>query len=238
MRPPCIVLMCAHARLAVALRNVVPARRHVGFEKALVAAQCWHRCNNGREGQSGNIDDRQAFVIGVMADRVQRSCCDQHDPIRSIMAWCPTTPLSDAMAQPGANRTWLSDLLRWIAEARSHRVICLVLGIWVFNGFDLAFTIISHQQGMLHEENPLARHMLQYGTTSIVLYKIGLVLIGSYPFLRFRRARISELGAYTILIAYAFLAIHWSMCVDWYTITLVNDINLAGIANTSFAPPQ
>ena len=154
------------------------------------------------------------------------------------MAWCPTRALSDALVEGNNSRTWLSDLWRWIAEARSHRVICLVFGIWLFNGFDLAFTIISHQQGMLHEENPFARHMLQYGTTSIVLYKIGLVLIGSYPFLRYRRARISELGAYTILIAYVFLALRWSMCVEWYTITLVNDINLADIANTGYAPPR
>jgi hypothetical protein len=103
----------------------------------------------------------------------------------------------------------------------------MVLGIWLFNGFDLAFTIISHHQGMLHEANPFARHVLQYGTASIMLYKVGLVLIGSYPFLRFRQAAIAELGAYTILIAYAFLAIHWAMCFEWYTVTLVNDINLA-----------
>jgi len=143
------------------------------------------------------------------------------------MSWCPTTPLQDAIAAPRDVRPWIADFFEWMAKARSHRVICIVLGIWLFNGFDLAFTIISHQQGMLHEENPLARHMLQYGTASIILYKIGLVLIGSYPFLRFRRTRIVELGAYTILIAYAFLAVHWSMCFEWYTVTIVNDVNLA-----------
>ncbi len=46
--------------------------------------------------------------------------------------------------------------MHWVAEARSHRVICLVLGIWLLNGFDLAFTILSHEQGVLHEENPVA----------------------------------------------------------------------------------
>ena len=29
-----------------------------------------------------------------------------------------------------------------------------------------------------------------------------------------------------VLIAYAFLAIHWSMCFEWYTVTIVNDVNL------------
>jgi len=120
--------------------------------------------------------------------------------------------------------------LHWIAEARAHRVILLVLGIWLLNGFDLAFTVISHQQGMLHEENPLARHMLHNGTASIVLFKTGLVLIGSYPLLRFRAARISELGAFTILFAYVLLAVHWAQVVDLNTIAInagVDPLNFA-----------
>ena len=154
------------------------------------------------------------------------------------MAWCPTRPLSDTLGGTGTGRLWLSSALHWIAEARSHRVICLILGIWLLNGFDLTFTILSHEQGMLHEENPLARHMLQYGTTSIILYKLGLVLIGSYPLLRFRRARITELGAYTILVAYALLAIHWSSCYELYAVTATSDVDLAAIANTNAPPVQ
>jgi hypothetical protein len=126
-----------------------------------------------------------------------------------------------------AERHWWARLINWIVEARSHRVICLVLGIWLFNGFDLAFTILSHDQGLLHEENPLARHMLAYGTASIVLYKIGLVLIGSYPLLRFRAARITELGSFMILIAYGLLAVHWAECYSLYDFTALHNIELA-----------
>jgi hypothetical protein len=114
----------------------------------------------------------------------------------------------------------------------------LVFGIWLLNGFDLTFTVLSHQQGVLHEENPLARHMLQYGTTSIVLYKIGLVLIGSYPLLRFRRARITELGTYVILAAYAFLAIHWATCYELYAVSATDTVDLATLENLVGAPPQ
>ena len=122
--------------------------------------------------------------------------------------------------------------LEWIVEARSHRVILLVLGIWLLNGFDLAFTVIAHQQGMLHEENPLARHMLKHGTPSVILFKIGLVLIGSYPLLRFRAARISELGAFTILFAYVLLAVHWAQVVDLYAVTINSGMDLKNFAAT------
>ncbi len=166
------------------------------------------------------------------------------------MAWCQTTPLSDAPSGNGTPRAPVPNLcsqeaenpfqrlINWVAEARSHRVICLVLGIWLLNGFDLTFTILSHEQGVLHEENPVARHMLEQGTASMVLFKIGLVLIGSYPLLRFRRARVTELGSYVILAAYAFLAFRWSTCFELYADTVGHDINLAGIESLIKTPPQ
>lgn len=154
------------------------------------------------------------------------------------MSWCPTTQLSDAVDGTREHRRWATRFLHWVADARSHRVICLVLGIWLLNAFDLTFTVLSHQQGVLQEGNPLARHMLQNGTTSIVLYKIGLVLIGSYPLLRFRRARITELGTYVILAAYAFLAVHWATCYELYATTATDKVNLADIETIMGISPQ
>ncbi len=124
-------------------------------------------------------------------------------------------------------RPWYAQWIDWIVEARSHRVILLVMGIWLLNGFDLIFTILAHQQGMLQEENPIARLMLSYGTPSIVLFKIGLVFIGSYPLLRFRTARITELGTLVILVAYALLAVHWSECYELYAASIPHEANLA-----------
>ena len=161
-----------------------------------------------------------------------------------------TTPVSgralDAACPDGEQRirevatqgTYAARLIHWVAEARSHRVICLVLGIWLLNGFDLTFTILSHEQGVLLEENPLARHMLQYGTTSIVLYKIGMVLIGSYPLLRFRRARITELGTYVILAAYTLLALHWATCFELYATTMTETANFAEIESLTGLGPR
>jgi hypothetical protein len=141
------------------------------------------------------------------------------------MAWRPHSPALTVI--PCAS--WPARFASWLAAARSHRVICIVLGIWLLNGFDLTFTILTFEQGMLHEENPVARYILQYGTPSVVLFKIGLVLIGSYPLLRFRQKRVAELGAFTILAAYALLSVHWSFCFEQYDITASQSINFAGL---------
>lgn len=117
----------------------------------------------------------------------------------------------------------------WIAEARSHRVICLVAGIWLLNAFDLVFTLLSHKHGLLFEENPLARKVLSQGVVSIVLFKVGLVLIGTYPLLKFRRVRIAELGTLVVFLVYALLAIRWSTCFELYSTGLSHDANVAEV---------
>jgi hypothetical protein len=71
--------------------------------------------------------------------------------------------------------------------------------------------------------------MLESGTPSIVLFKIGLVMIGTYPLLRFRRARVTELGSYVILVAYALLAVHWRECYELYTLTATGHVHVAEI---------
>jgi len=139
-----------------------------------------------------------------------------------------STVFAGALAPP-ADRPWLSRLVHWFAEARSHRVICLVLAIWLLNGFDLALTILAHEQGMLAEENPVARRLLVDGPVFLILFKVGLVLIGSYPLLRFRRLRLTELATLVILFAYGLLAVHWSACYELYTLAASGHINLAEI---------
>jgi hypothetical protein len=149
----------------------------------------------------------------------------------------PSSALSQAVAPPRTSRNWFDQTLEWAVEARAHRVVLLVLGIWLLNGFDLVFTLLSHQNGMLDEENPVARHMLAYGTSSIILFKIGLVMIGSYPLLRFRTARITELGSIVILVAYSVLALHWSECFELYHITISNSDAMRELAHIrTFAP--
>lgn len=143
------------------------------------------------------------------------------------MTVCQTQALPDADSCRGERTCW-SRVVHWVVTTRSHRVICLVLCIWLLNGFDLIFTILSSEQGLLQEENPVARHLLAMGMPSLALYKVGLVLIGSYPLLRFRRARIAEMASLVVLIVYAGLAVRWSTCYEFYSIAFHNGMNLPG----------
>ena len=128
--------------------------------------------------------------------------------------------------------------MRWAVKARSRRVLIIVGGIWLINAFDLTFTILSHENGILDEKNPVARHVLQQGTVSVVLFKIGLVLIGSYPLLKFRKARITELGAVVVFVAYAALAFHWFDCFEFYTMTMPDSANYADVEFFPEPAPQ
>jgi len=148
------------------------------------------------------------------------------------MAYCTTASAPETIRPDPHPDHWYARLVDWVAGSRSHRVLCLVAGIWLLNGFDLVLTVLAHQQGLLHEENPLARWILALGTPSIVLFKIGLVLIGSYPLLRFRQARITELGTLVILVAYAFLAVHWSECYELYTLTAGDTVYIAEVQSS------
>jgi len=141
------------------------------------------------------------------------------------MSVCPSTALPDRLAP--IETPWHVRFGAWVAESRAHRVICLVLGIWLLNAFDLALTLLAHSQGVLDEENPLARMLLGMGTPSIVLFKIGLVLIGTHPLLRYRHARVTELGTLVILVAYALLAVHWQECYKLYTLQMSSEIHMA-----------
>lgn len=126
-------------------------------------------------------------------------------------------------------RPWYARLVHWAADARAHRVICLVMAVWMLNGFDLTFTILAHEQGLLQEQNPLAQKFLDDGPLPMILFKIGLVLIGSYPLLRYRRARITEMASLVVLLAYGLLAVHWSECYRLYSLTSGGPVNIAEI---------
>lgn len=154
------------------------------------------------------------------------------------VSWCQTSPSVPAIRPRPRHAHWWTRFIRWVVGARSHRVLCIVFGIWLINAFDLTFTILSHENGMLDEKNPVARHVLQQGTLSVVLFKIGLVLVGSYPLLRFRRARITELGALVVFVAYAALAFHWFDCLELYSMTISDPVNFADIEPLVEKPPQ
>ena len=175
-------------------------------------------------------------IIGQAEFDGRRSCPPPGKPIAKIVSWLSTSSPAVPLELDGSSRTGLASFLEWVAASRAHRVIVLVLAIWLLNAFDLTLTIMSHKHGLLDEQNPVAREMLKAGVLPIMLYKVGMVLMGSYPLLRFRRHRICELGALVVLAAYALLAVRWSTCYELYSLTASDSLNLAefNLANRGF----
>ena len=78
-------------------------------------------------------------------------------PIRMGMPAYSTTPIIHDSGRTSPLRNTWERCVHWVVGARPHRVICLVMGIWLINGFDLALTLLAHEQGLLEEQNPVAR---------------------------------------------------------------------------------
>ncbi len=125
--------------------------------------------------------------------------------------------------------TWFTRLVDWVVAARSHRVICLLAGLWVFGAFDVVLTVIAHHQGMLAESNPIARHLLLQGPYAILLYKVGLVSFASIVLLVNRTRLVSELAASGMLLIYTIVAIQWRLCYELYMLTHVGNIRSSEI---------
>lgn len=112
----------------------------------------------------------------------------------------------------------------WVSEARAHRVLCLLAGLWVISLFDLALTVISHREGLLHEANPVAAFVLARGPTAVFIYKAVLVAIGSTILICYRRRLLAEFTAAALLIVYAVVAVRWKWCYELYELAHTNHI--------------
>ncbi len=71
----------------------------------------------------------------------------------------------------------LADRLK--LHQRSRRVFWLLFGTWIINFFDLGFTLLAHEQGILTEMNPLAMHLLLIGPLPVVAFKLSTLALGT-----------------------------------------------------------
>ena len=114
---------------------------------------------------------------------------------------------------------------RWVVKARSHRVLCLLAGLWVINLFDLILTLISYQQGLLQEANPVAAFILARGPKAVCFYKAVLVFGGSAILIHYRRRLVAEFTAAALLVVYALVAVQWKWCYELYELMHTNNIS-------------
>ena len=135
--------------------------------------------------------------------------------------------MTEAIAIPGqttARPDWVGSLTEWLVSSRSHRVICLLLGVWVISGFDVVLTLLAHFQGMLDETNPIARQLLLHSPYAVLGFKVVLVTFASYILLTLRTNLLAEIAAGGMLVIYTIVAIRWRLCYELYTLTQVGDI--------------
>lgn len=95
------------------------------------------------------------------------------------------------------------------SRLRSRRVFWLLLGAWIINLFDLGFTLLAHEQGILTEMNPVAVHLLLIGPLSVVVFKVGTMLFGSAIVWRFREMLFVERCVWMYALVCAGLSYWW-----------------------------
>ena len=124
-------------------------------------------------------------------------------------------------------------------RTRAYRVLALAAALAVLNVFDLQFTLLAHEHGMLEEENPVARMMLGHGAAPLAIFKVGLVTLALWPMVRFRHHRIVELGAVIGLLLYLTVTIRWTRCYELYLFTAYHELRLAAAPapEALLAPP-
>ena len=130
--------------------------------------------------------------------------------------------------RPG-HRSLLRSAIAWATASRSHRVICVLAGLWLINLFDLILTMLAHSQGVLDESNPVARFILPLGPTALATFKILLVGGSSAVLIRYRRRLISEATAAGMFLVYAGVAVRWRLCYEMYAVSTTTTISPADL---------
>ncbi|GJM25343.1 MAG: hypothetical protein DHS20C16_17580 [Phycisphaerae bacterium] len=106
-------------------------------------------------------------------------------------------------------------------SARGRRVALFVIAICVINLFDLVLTIRAHRDGVLHEENPIARSILEIGPMALLVFKMSVIAGAGYVLFSFRRHRCAELACLVVLAAYVGVAVRWRICYAFYDMSTV-----------------
>ena len=93
---------------------------------------------------------------------------------------------------------------------RDRRVVLALMAVWVFNYFDLNFTMVESQRYDFVELTPVAKQVLG-SPQGLAAYKLTLVAFGSVILLAFRRERVAELSAWLLAAVYAYVIVRWNI---------------------------
>lgn len=103
---------------------------------------------------------------------------------------------------------------------RDLRTAVLIAAVLVFNAFDWGFTQSQMARGDFIESNPVAARFVD-APGGLAAYKALLAGAGLTVLFILRRHGVSELGAWTLAMAYAGLMVWWQVYlsyVEWCTV--------------------
>jgi hypothetical protein len=118
-----------------------------------------------------------------------------------------------------------------VKSARGRRVLYLLIGVWMLNLFDLTLTLRAWADGMMHEENPLARSLLEQDPAALLIFKLLIVAGATAILFNFRRFRCAEIASTVVLVVYTGVALQWKLCYELYDIAHTTSIRSADFAH-------
>ena len=87
----------------------------------------------------------------------------------------------------------------------------LLLAAWIVNLFDLGFTLLAQEQGLLVELNPVAARVIPHGAVAAAAYKLALLSFGTMILWLCRDLAIAERSAWVYAIVCVALAFQWHL---------------------------
>jgi hypothetical protein len=137
---------------------------------------------------------------------------------RTRAATCTMTEPSVDLINNGMSAV-RAGLLGRLLGRRSYRVLAALAAVWVLSCFDLTLTIWAQADGVLDEQNPVARFLLAYGPGAVLAFKLATLSVASFVMYHYRAQRFTERALLVVLVAYAVVAIQWRLCYSMYEIT-------------------
>ncbi|MBK9119156.1 MAG: hypothetical protein IPM18_06080 [Phycisphaerales bacterium] len=109
---------------------------------------------------------------------------------------------------------------RWLN--RSRRILLLLSAIWVISIFDLAFTLNEYGTEKFVELNPVADRVLAGPVHHVMLYKFGLLGVGTLILLALRRHTVAELACWFLFTFKVYVGVRWFAYYDCLLYDYVN----------------
>ena len=92
------------------------------------------------------------------------------------------------------------------------------MGLWILNLVDLGMTLRASADGVLDEQNPLARLALSCGPSVLLAGKLAVLIGASCVLFQYRARRCAELASAFLLTVYVGVAFQWKYCYEMYDI--------------------